>query len=117
LKILFDQGTPVPLRQHLTEHSVDTAFELGWSNLRNSVLLHQAEEYGYELLITTNQQLRNQQNLADRQLAVLVLLSTSWSRIRSRIGEIKGGGEWNAAGGVPRGPRVIDTSGDPLPLL
>ena len=65
MKILFDQGTPVPLRQHLTEHSVDTAFELGWSNLRNSVLLHEAEEYGYELLITTDQQLRNQQNLAD----------------------------------------------------
>ena len=54
MKILFDQGTPVPLRQHLTEHSVDTAFELGWSNLRNSVLLHQAEEYGYELLITAD---------------------------------------------------------------
>ena len=88
MKILFDQGTPVPLRQHLTEHSVDTAFELGWANLRNSVFLHQAEEYGYHLLITTAQQLRNQQNLADRQLAVLVLLSTSWPRIRLRIGEI-----------------------------
>jgi hypothetical protein len=117
LKILFDQGTPVPLRQHLTEHSVDTAFKWGWFNLRNNVLLHQAEEYGCELLITTNQQLRNQQNLADRQLAVLVLLSTSWPRIRLRIGEMKEVVNGNAAGGVPGGPRVIDTSGDPLPLL
>ena len=89
MKILFDQGTPVPLRQHLTEHSVDTAFELGWSNLRNSVLLRQAEEYGYDLLITTDQQLRNQQSLADRQLAVLVLLSTSWPRIRLRFDDMK----------------------------
>ena len=42
MKILFDQGTPVPLRQHLAEHSVHTAFELGWSNLRNSVVKHRA---------------------------------------------------------------------------
>ena len=49
----------------------------------------EAEECGYELLITTDQQLRNQQNLADRQLAMLVLLSTSWPRIRLRIDEIE----------------------------
>ena len=89
MKILFDQGTPVPLRQHLAEHAVDTAFELGWSTLDNGDLLDQAEQDGYELLITTDQQLRNQQNLSDRQLAVLVLLSTSWPRIRLRLGDIQ----------------------------
>ena len=89
MKILFDQGTPVPLRRYLTGHSVNTAFELGWSQLSNGELLDRAEHDGYELLITTDQQLRNQQNLADRQLGVLVLLSTSWPRIRVRIGEIR----------------------------
>jgi hypothetical protein len=39
MKILFDQGTPVPLRRHLTGHVVDTAFERGWSNLENGELL------------------------------------------------------------------------------
>lgn len=43
MKILFDQGTPVPLRRHLTGHSVDTAYEQGWSNLSNGDLLNVAE--------------------------------------------------------------------------
>ena len=88
MKILLDQGTPAPLRHYLQEHSVDTAFEMDWSNLRNGDLLDRAEESGFELLITTDQQLRYQQNLASRRLAVLVLLSTSWPRIQSRADEI-----------------------------
>ena len=35
MKILFDQGTPAPLRRHLSGHSVDTAYERGWSDLRS----------------------------------------------------------------------------------
>ena len=88
MKILLDQGTPAPLRRFLQEHSVDTAFEMGWFDLRNGELLDRAEESGYELLITTDQQLRHQQNLASRKLAILVLLSTSWLRIQTRVDEI-----------------------------
>ena len=39
MKILFDQGAPAPLRRHLPGHSVDTAFERGWSELENGALL------------------------------------------------------------------------------
>lgn len=53
MRILFDQGTTAPLRDHLSEHSVDTAFERGWSNLRNGALLDRAEADGYQILITT----------------------------------------------------------------
>jgi predicted nuclease of predicted toxin-antitoxin system len=69
MKILFDQGTPVPLRRSLTEHTVDTTYELGWSDLTNGDLLEIAEQNGYELMITTDQNLRYQQNLASRQIA------------------------------------------------
>ena len=89
MKILFDQGTPAPPRLHIVEHSVNTAFDMGWSSVRNGELLDLAEQDGYEVLITTDQQLRNQQNLSDRQIAVLVLLSTSWPRIKLRIDEIR----------------------------
>jgi hypothetical protein len=65
MNILFDQGTPVPLRDHLIAHTVQTAFELGWSNLENGALLAAAEG-PFDLLITTDQQLRYQQNLAIR---------------------------------------------------
>ena len=89
MRILFDQGTPAPLRQRLTGHSVDTAFERGWSDLSNGDLLDRAEEDGYQLLITTDQNLRHQQNLADRRLAILVLRSTSWPRVQVRVEEIR----------------------------
>ena len=87
MKILFDQGTPVPLREHLTGHTVQTAFELGWSNLENGALLTVAED-AFDLLITTDQQLRYQQNLAVRKLSVLVLMTTSWPRIRDHLTRI-----------------------------
>ena len=89
MRILFDQGVPVPLRPHLAEHQVDTAFERGWSDLRNSVLLARAEDDGYTLLITTDQSLRHQQNLDGRKLAILVLLSTSWPRIQLRADDVR----------------------------
>ena len=44
MKILFDQGTPAPLRAHLASHTVDTAYEQGWAVLQNSHLLQAAEE-------------------------------------------------------------------------
>ena len=99
MRILFDQGTPVPLRQHLTRHLVDTAFERGWSTLRNGELLDVAEHECYDLLITTDQNLRYQQQLAARQLAIIVLLSTSWPRIQRRIEAIQAAIERVVPGG------------------
>ena len=98
MKILFDQGTPAPLRQHLAGHSVDTAFERGWSNLRNGELLQRAEEEGYELLLTTDQNLPHQQNLAGKRLAVLVLLSTAWPYIQLRADDIQAAIDRSAPG-------------------
>lgn len=88
MKILFDQGTPVPLRRHLIGHSVTTAYEQGWSELSNGELLKVAEEAGFQLFITTDQNLRYQQNLQESQMAIVVLLSTSWPRISRRVDEI-----------------------------
>jgi hypothetical protein len=79
VRILFDQGTPAPLRRYLEAHEVKTAAEMGWSRLTNGQLLDAAEET-FDLLITTDQQLREQQNLAARKLAI-VLPTTSWFRL------------------------------------
>jgi len=83
MKLLFDQGTPVPLREHLPNHTVWTAHEKGWSNLKNGDLLTQAESDGFDVLITTDQNLRHQQNLTGRKIGVVVLMTTSWPRIRN----------------------------------
>jgi len=85
MKILFDQGTPVPLRRHLHPHTVDTADEQNWSTLENGDLLQAAEDQDYELLITTDQNLRYQQDLSSRKIAILVLCTTSWPRIREQV--------------------------------
>lgn len=87
MRILFDQGTPLPLREHLTTHVVATAFELGWSNLENGKLLAAAET-SFDLFITTDQQIKYQQNLVGRNLAILVLLTTSWPSLRRYLPQI-----------------------------
>jgi precorrin-2 methylase len=88
VKILFDQGTPVPLRKHLTEHEISTAFEKSWSHLKNGEPLQQAEEEGFEVLITTDQNLRYQQNLQERKIAIVVLVTTSWPKIQKSVENI-----------------------------
>ena len=89
MRSLFDQGTPQPLRRHLTGHIVDTVYEQGWSTLKNGVLLATAEQAGYDLFIATDQNLRFQQNLTGRRLAILVLKTTSWPKLRQHIGDIQ----------------------------
>ena len=87
MKILFDQGTPAPLRRALTDHTVSTAYEMGWTQLDNGALL-KAAEADFEALITTDKNLRHQRNLAGRRLAILVLPTTSWPKIRAREAEV-----------------------------
>lgn len=88
MRVLFDQGTPVPLRQLLTQHEVVTAYEQGWSKLKNGDLLDVAEKEGFAVLLTTDTNLKYQQNLTARRIAVVVLSTTSWPRIRRAAGEV-----------------------------
>ena len=85
MKVLFDQGTPAPLRNHLESHTVSTAYEMSWSALENGDLLTAAEKDGFEVLVTTDTNLRYQQNLSERQIAIVVLKTTSWPRIRTHL--------------------------------
>lgn len=89
MKILFDHGTPSPLRNHLREHSVDRSAERGWELLENGELIRRAEAEGYEVIVTTDQNMRYQQNLAGSGLAIIVLLSTAWPRVQHRTREIR----------------------------
>jgi glutamate racemase len=86
--VLFDQGTPVPLRRSLTGHEVTTAHERGWSELTNDELLDSAERERFEVLVTTDTNLKYQQNLDSRKIAVVVLSTTSWPRIQRAIGAV-----------------------------
>lgn len=89
MKLLFDQGTPVPLRKYLPNHFVETAWEKGWNDIQNGELLRRAEDEGFDALITTDQNLRYQQNLTDRKISIVVLMTTSWPRIRNKTETIR----------------------------
>ena len=84
MRVLFDQGTPAPLRKSLSGHSVSTVFEMGWSALANGALLALAEDQ-FDLFVTTDQNLRYQQKLSGKQLAIMVLPTTSWPEIQKRL--------------------------------
>jgi hypothetical protein len=88
VKILFDQGTPVPLRRSLPDHEIATAFERGWHGLQNGELLSAAEAEGFAAIVTTDQNLRYQQNLPARRLAIVVLMTTDWRLIRQHTAHV-----------------------------
>lgn len=88
MKILFDQGTPVPLRRVLDGHEVHTVFEKGWDRLSNGDILAVAILNGYEILISTDQNLRHQQDLRQIRLGVVVLMTTSWPRISNNTAAV-----------------------------
>lgn len=78
----------MPLRRSLTRHEVATAYERGWAKLKNGELLDAAENEGFVVLVTTDAQLKYQQNLSARRIAIVVLSSTSWPRIQRAIGAV-----------------------------
>jgi predicted nuclease of predicted toxin-antitoxin system len=87
MRILFDHGVPAPLRRALTDHSVSTAYEMGWTELDNGALLEAAES-DFDALVTTDRNLRYQQNLSGRRLAILVLPTTSWPKIQTHEAQV-----------------------------
>ena len=72
----------------MSDHDVLTAYEHGWSTLKNGDLLEAAEVEGFEVLVTTDKNMQHQQNLQARRIAIVVLNTTSWPRIRRDTGAV-----------------------------
>jgi nucleoside-diphosphate-sugar epimerase len=83
--ILFDNGTPAPLRYALKDHIVVEAMERGWDRLVNGELIAAAEAAGFEVLLTTDKNMRYQQNLKDRKIAFVVLGNQQWPTLRRYV--------------------------------
>ena len=64
MRILFDKNVPLGIRRFLSKHEVRTIIEMGWpEQLENGKLLKSAEEYGFDVMVTSDQNIRYQQNL------------------------------------------------------
>ena len=89
MKVLLDACVPRPLRRFLTNHEVRVAQEMGWGQLKNGLLLKEAE-LQFDAFITSDQNLKYQQKVVGRKLAILVLPTNDWPTIRLKAEEIAG---------------------------
>ena len=82
MKILLDECVPWPMHKILRGHSCSTVQGLGWGGIKNGELLKRAEGE-FDLFITSDQNIRYQQNLTGRQIAILELSTNDISRIEA----------------------------------
>ena len=82
MNVLLDECVPWPMHKLLPAHVCTTAQRSGWGGIKNGDLLRLAEGK-FDLFITSDQNIRYQQNLAGRKIALVVLTGTTkWSRVR-----------------------------------
>lgn len=86
--ILFDNGTPRGIARSLEGHTVKETRERGWDTLRNGELLNAAEDAGFDVLLTTDKNIRYQQNLTDRRIAIVVLGKGRWRLIKPLLAQV-----------------------------
>jgi hypothetical protein len=87
-RVLLDHCVPRPFRDLLVGCAVSTANETGWAALKNGELLDAAEAAGFDVLVTTDRNIRSQQNLTGRKLAIVVLGKARWKLIKRKLTEI-----------------------------
>lgn len=86
--ILLDNNAPRGLVRALTGHTVIEARDRGWATLKNGELLSEAEQAGFDIFVTADKNIRYQQNLAGRKIAIIVLSQLRWRLVRKRLAEI-----------------------------
>ena len=75
MRILLDECVPRPLKRELRDYEVQTVTEVGWSGKKNGELLQLMAQEGFTILLTTDQNLRYQQNLQQAGVAIVVLIA------------------------------------------
>ena len=108
MRILFDHGVPRPLIECLASHAVMTAQSLGWDTLRNGELILAAERAGFDVLLTTDKNMRYQQSLTNRGIAVVVLENAQWPFLKNHVAAVESAlhraepGHWTLVQTPPR---------------
>jgi len=77
MRLLLDENLNWRLKRDLPEHEVESVPLLGWSGIENGDLLRKAAANGFEVLITMDGNLTYQQNIANHEIAVVVLRAAS----------------------------------------
>ncbi len=88
MRILFDKNVPLQLRRHLSGHDVRRADKLGWDQLNNGALLAAAEDAGFDVMVTADQNIAYQQNLTKRKIGLVVLGAGNWPIVRNHLDQV-----------------------------
>ncbi|NJK34232.1 MAG: hypothetical protein HC919_04370 [Oscillatoriales cyanobacterium SM2_2_1] len=77
MQIPLEECAPRPLKHELADYEIRTVVEMGWSGKENGELLRLMNQEGFTILLTTDQNLRYQQNLQQARVAVVILVASS----------------------------------------
>jgi hypothetical protein len=88
MKILLDECVPWPVHKLLVDHECKTAQQCSWGGIKNGELLRLAEKE-FDVFVTSDQNIRYQQNLANRQMAILELSTNDLRRIQAAAELVK----------------------------
>jgi hypothetical protein len=88
MRVLFDQAIPVPIRTFLVVDTVRTAAQEHWDTLQNGDLLTVAEHAGFEVFLTTDKNMRYQQNMTGRTIAVVVIGLQQWPALQPHVARV-----------------------------
>ena len=81
MKILIDESLPRQLKQMLLDHEADTVQEMGWAGIQNGELIAKAEPI-YSVFLTADKNLRYQQNMVGRTLALIIFPTNKLSVVK-----------------------------------
>jgi predicted nuclease of predicted toxin-antitoxin system len=81
MKIIFDENVPLPLRQFFPAHTVTTVQQEGWAGVENGEIIALVDER-FDVLLLADKNLRYQQNLLNRKIALVELPTNRWPVLR-----------------------------------
>ena len=120
LRILLDENVPIGLKGLLAAFAVRTAEEMGWAGVTNGRLLDAAEASGFQVLVTADRNIRMQQRLAGRKIALVVISTNHWDTIRENAAAVRSacyraGEGTHSVVQLPRPPRRRRVGPPPVP--
>jgi hypothetical protein len=104
MKIVLDEGVPDQVRRAFSAHEVQLTKKMGWGGISNGELLATAEQAGFDCLVIADKNLRYQQNLKGRRLAIIELWTNHRPTLENHLPHIAAAIE----GIVPGEYRVVE---------
>lgn len=87
MKIIFDENVPWPLRHFFSGHQVTSAQNEGWTGVANGAILDHVDQR-FDVLLLADKNLRYQQNLGSRTIALVELPTNRWPILQQMSGRI-----------------------------